>query len=51
VLELNLFSYISVGKAAMTNTDKAQEGAIGSLVVANISGETSVGILQDRGSH
>jgi hypothetical protein len=40
-----------VGETAMTNTYKAQEGVLGSLVVANTSGETSVGMLQARGSH
>jgi hypothetical protein len=35
----------------VANTHKAQEGALGGLVVANTSGETSVGTLQARGSH
>jgi hypothetical protein len=30
---------------------KSQEGILGGLVVANSSGETSVGTLQARGSH
>jgi hypothetical protein len=33
-----------------TNTHKAQEGALGGSVVANTSGEASVGTLQARGS-
>jgi hypothetical protein len=36
---------------AIANTHKAQEGAFGDLVVANTSDETSVGMLQARGSH
>jgi hypothetical protein len=51
VLELNSSSYRWVGEAAMANTHTAQEGALGGLVVANTSGETSVGTLQARGSH
>jgi hypothetical protein len=35
----------------VANTHKAQEGALGDLVVTNTSGETSVGMLQARGSH
>jgi hypothetical protein len=35
----------------VANTHKAQEGALGGLVVANTSGETSMGTLQARGSH
>jgi hypothetical protein len=40
-----------VGKAAMSNTHKAQEGTLGALVVAKTSGETLVGMLQVRGNH
>jgi hypothetical protein len=40
-----------VGEAALANTHKAQEGAIGGFIVANTSSETSVGTLQARGSH
>jgi hypothetical protein len=35
----------------VANTHKAQEGALGGLVIANTSGKTSVGMLQARGSH
>jgi hypothetical protein len=35
----------------VANTHKAQEGALGDLVVANTSDETLVGTLQARGSH
>jgi hypothetical protein len=35
----------------VVNTHKAEEGALGGLVVANTSGEISVGTLQARGSH
>jgi hypothetical protein len=35
----------------VANTHKAQEGALHGLVVANTSSETSVGMLQARGSH
>jgi hypothetical protein len=51
VLELNPYDRRCVGEAAMANTHKAQEGALGGLVVANTSGETSVHMLQARGSH
>jgi hypothetical protein len=40
-----------VCEATMANTKKGQEGALGGLVVANTSSETSVGTLQARGSH
>jgi hypothetical protein len=40
-----------VGEAVMANTHKAQEGALGGLVVANTSGETLVGTLQARENH
>jgi hypothetical protein len=40
-----------VGEAVMANTHKAQEGALGGLVVANISSKISVGALQARGNH
>jgi hypothetical protein len=51
VLEINPSGWRCVGEAVMANTHKAQEGALGGFVVANTSGETSVGMLQDRGSH
>jgi hypothetical protein len=35
----------------MANTHKAQDGALGGSVVANTSGEISVGTLQARGNH
>jgi hypothetical protein len=47
-LELNPSGWRCVGEATMTNTHKAQEGPLGGLVVANTSGETSVGMLQAR---
>jgi hypothetical protein len=50
VLELNLSGWRCVG-FVVANTRKAQEGALGGLVVANTSSETSVGTLQARGSH
>jgi hypothetical protein len=50
VLELNPSGWRCVG-LVVANTHKAQEGALGGLVVANTSGETSVGTLQARGSH
>jgi hypothetical protein len=49
VLELNPSGWRSVG-LVVANTHKAQEEAFGGLVVANTSGETSVGTLQARGS-
>jgi hypothetical protein len=48
--ELNPFGWRCVG-LVVANTHKAQEGALGGLVVANTSRETSVGTLQDRRSH
>jgi hypothetical protein len=50
VLELNPSGWRCVG-FVVANTHKAQEGALVGLVVANISCETSVGMLQARGSH
>jgi hypothetical protein len=50
MLELNPFGWRCVG-LVVVNTHKAQEGALGGLVVANTSCETSVGTLQARGSH
>jgi hypothetical protein len=50
ILELNPSGWRCVG-LVVANTHKAQEGALGGLVVANTSGETSVGMLQARGSH
>jgi hypothetical protein len=35
----------------VASTHKAQEGVLGGLVIANTSGETSMGTLQARGSH
>jgi hypothetical protein len=35
----------------VANTHKAQEGALGGLVVANTSSETSVSMFQARGRH
>jgi hypothetical protein len=43
VLELNPSCWRCVG-LIVANTYKAQEGALGDLLVANTSGETSVGI-------
>jgi hypothetical protein len=51
MLELNPSGWRCVGEATMANTHRAQEGALGGLVVANTSSETSVGILQARVSH
>jgi hypothetical protein len=50
VLELNPSGWRCVG-LVVANTHKEQEGVHGGLVVANTSGETSVGTLQARGSH
>jgi hypothetical protein len=50
ILELNPSGWRCVG-LVVANTHKAQEGALGGLVVANTSGEISVGTLQARGSH
>jgi hypothetical protein len=50
VLELNPSSWRCVD-LVVDNTQKAQEGALSDLVVANTSGETSVGTLQARESH
>jgi hypothetical protein len=50
MLELNLSGWRCVG-LVVANTHKAEEGALGGLVVANTSDETSVGTLQARGSH
>jgi hypothetical protein len=50
VLELNPSGWRCVG-LVVANTYKALEGALGGLVVANTSVETSVGTLQARGSH
>jgi hypothetical protein len=51
VLEFNPSGWRCVGEATMANTHKAQAGALGGLVVASTSSETSVGMLQARGSH
>jgi hypothetical protein len=51
VLEFNPSGWRCVGEATMANTHKAQERALGGLVVASTSSETSVGMLQARGSH
>jgi hypothetical protein len=45
VLELNPSGWRCVGEAAMAKTHKVEEGARGDFVVANTSGETSVGTL------
>jgi hypothetical protein len=50
VLELNPSGWRCVG-LVVANTHKAQDGALGGLVVANTSDETSVSTLQSRGSH
>jgi hypothetical protein len=50
VLELNASGWRYVGLAG-ANTHKAQEGALGDLVVANTSHESLVGTLRARGSH
>jgi hypothetical protein len=50
VLELNPFGWRCVG-LVIDNTHKAQEGALGGLVIANTSGETTVGTLQARENH
>jgi fructosamine-3-kinase len=50
VLELNPSGWRCVG-LVVANTHKAKERAPGGLVVNNTSGETSVGVLQARGSH
>jgi hypothetical protein len=49
VLELNPSGWRCVG-LVVVNTHKAQEGALGGLVAANTSGETSVATLQARRS-
>jgi hypothetical protein len=50
VLELNPSGWRCVC-LIIANTHKAQEGALGGLVVANTSSETSVVTLQARESH
>jgi hypothetical protein len=50
VLELNPSGWRCVS-LVVANTHKAQERALCGLVVANTSGETSVGTLQAIGSH
>jgi hypothetical protein len=50
MLEFDPFGWRCVG-LVIANTHKAQEGALGGLVIANTSGETSEGTLQARGSH
>jgi hypothetical protein len=49
VLELNPSGWRCVG-LVVANTHKAQEGALGGLLVANTSSGTSVGTLQARRS-
>jgi hypothetical protein len=49
--EVNTSGWRCVGEVAMANTYKAQEGALGGLIVANTFGEISMGALQARGSH
>jgi hypothetical protein len=41
----------SVGKVAMAETHKAQDGASGGVRCSHTSGEISVGMLQARGNH
>jgi hypothetical protein len=50
VLKLNL-SGLRCVSLIIANTHKAQEGALGGLVVANISSEILVDTLQARESH
>jgi hypothetical protein len=50
ILEHNPSNWGCVG-LVVANTHKAQEGALGALVIANTSDKTSVSTLQDRGSH
>jgi seryl-tRNA(Sec) selenium transferase len=50
VLELNPSGWRCVD-LVVANTHKAQEGALGGLVVGNTSGKISVGTLQARGRH
>jgi hypothetical protein len=50
VLEYNPSGCRCVGLVE-ANTHKAQEGALSDLVVANTSGETTMGTLHARGSH
>jgi hypothetical protein len=50
VLEHNPSGWKCVG-LIVANTHKAQEGFLGGLVIANTSGETSMSMLQARGSH
>jgi hypothetical protein len=49
-MELNPSGWRCVG-LVVANTHKAQEGALGGLVISNTSSETSVGALQARGNH
>jgi hypothetical protein len=50
VLEFNLSGWRCVG-LVVANTHKVEEGALGCLVIANTSGETSMGTLQARETH
>jgi hypothetical protein len=50
MLELNPSGWRCVC-LVVANTYKAQEGGLGNFVVANTSGETSMGTLQARGNH
>jgi hypothetical protein len=50
VLEVNPFGWRCVC-LIVVNTHKAQEGALGGLVIGNTSGETLVDTLRARGSH
>jgi hypothetical protein len=50
VLELNLSGWRCID-LVVANIHKAQEGALGDLVVYNTFGEISVGTLQARGSY
>jgi hypothetical protein len=50
VLELNPSGWRCAG-LVVAKTHMAQEGALGGLVIANTSNETSVSTLQARGSY
>jgi hypothetical protein len=50
VLELNMSGWRCVG-LVVANTHKAEEEALGDFIVANTSSETSMGMLQARGSY
>jgi hypothetical protein len=50
VLELNMSGWRCVG-LVVANTHKAEEETLGDFIVANTSSETSMGMLQARGSY